>query len=45
MKTKQFKVDGITYTVRATTEKGIKDAIRMMKNSIKKNKEEKDGSI
>jgi len=45
MKSKQFKVDGITYTVHATTEKGIKDAIRMMKKSIKKNNEDKGHGI
>lgn len=44
MKEKTFKMYGGTYTVRATTEEGLKNAIKSLKKSIKKNKEE-DGSI
>lgn len=40
MKEKQFELDGIKYTVKATTEDGLKKAIRSLKKSIKKNKEE-----
>ena len=40
MKEKEFELDGIKYTVRATTEDGVKRAIRSLKKSIKKNKEE-----
>lgn len=40
MKEKEFELDGIKYTVRATTEEGVKRAIRSLKKSIKKNKEQ-----
>tara|TARA_R110001606_G_scaffold16831_3_gene66672 strand:+ start:2085 stop:2216 length:132 start_codon:yes stop_codon:yes gene_type:complete len=40
MKEKEFELDGIKYTVRATTEDGVKRAIRSLKKSIKKNKEQ-----
>jgi hypothetical protein len=35
-----IKIDGITYTVRATTEAGIKDAIRAIKKAVKQNKKQ-----
>lgn len=34
----EVKIDGITYTVRATTEAGIKSAIRALKKAVKQNK-------
>ena len=40
MKEKKFKLYGIEYTVKATTEEGLKNAIRSLKKSIKKNKEQ-----
>ena len=39
MKEKQFKIDGATYTVKSTTEEGLKKAVRSLKKSLKKNKE------
>ena len=44
MKEKTFKIGKETYTVKSTTEEGLKNAIKSLKKSIKKNKEE-DGSI
>lgn len=40
MKTTQIKVNGLTYTVKSTTEEGLKQAVRSLKKSLKKNKEE-----
>ena len=40
MKEKTFKVDGIEYTVRSTTQEGLKKAERAFKKSIKKTKEQ-----
>ena len=45
MKEKQFKIDGVTYTVKATTEEGLKKAVRMMKKAHKKNNEDKGHGI
>ncbi len=47
MKSKEVKIKGITYKVSSTTEAGLKDAVRMLKKSLKqieKNKEE-DGRV
>ncbi len=44
MKVKEVKISGITYTVRASTNAGIKSAIKMLKAATKK-KKDKDGSI
>ena len=35
MKNKEVKIDGITYKVSATTERGVKDGIAMLKKSLK----------
>ena len=35
MKKQTVEINGITYTVSATTQKGDKDSIRMMKKSLK----------
>ena len=43
MRKKEVTIKGITYTVRATTEKGVEDAIRMLKRSLKPKKEDEDG--
>ena len=40
MKEKTFKVDGIEYTVKATTVDGLKKAEKAFKKSIKKVKED-----
>lgn len=44
MKKSNVKINGIEYTVRASTDAGLKDAIRMLKKSLKRevkeNKEE-----
>ena len=40
MKKKDFTVDGITYTVHATTEDGIKKGIKMVKAAVKRLKKE-----
>tara|TARA_R110000744_G_scaffold254868_1_gene370433 strand:+ start:1727 stop:1858 length:132 start_codon:yes stop_codon:yes gene_type:complete len=40
MKSIQIKVNGLTYTVKSTTEEGLKQAVRSLKKSLKKNKEE-----
>jgi hypothetical protein len=42
MKKKEVKIDGITYTVSASTERGVKDAERMLKRSLKQIKKTKD---
>jgi len=39
MKEKKFKVDGIEYTVKATTEDGLKRAEKAFKKSIKRTKQ------
>ena len=39
MKEKKFKVDGIEYTVKSTTEDGLKKAEKAFKKSIKKTKQ------
>ena len=47
MKSKEVKIKGITYKVSSTTEAGLKDAVRMLKKSLKqieKNQEE-DGRV
>ena len=38
MKSKEIKIDGITYKVSATTDRGVKDAERMLKKSLKPKK-------
>lgn len=38
MKNKQVKIDGITYKVSATTDRGVKDGIAMLKKSLKPKK-------
>ena len=38
MKNKEIKIDGITYKVSATTERGVKDGITMLKKSLKPKK-------
>ena len=38
MKNKEIKIDGITYKVSATTERGVKDGIAMLKKSLKPKK-------
>jgi len=45
MKEKKFKVEGIEYTVKSTTEEGLKRAVRSLKKSIKKNNEDKGHGI
>jgi len=42
MKIKEVKVDGITYTVRATTNEGLKKAIKDFKKAIKKSSTQDD---
>ena len=42
MQKREITIKGITYTVRATTEQGVEDAIRMLKKSLKQNKEEEE---
>ena len=41
MKKEQIEIDGITYTVSASTNKGLKDGIRMLKKSLKPDKPKK----
>ena len=36
MKKKDIEIKGITYTVRATTDAGLKDGIKQLKASIKR---------
>lgn len=38
MKSKETKINGITYKVSATTDRGVKDAIAMLKRSLKPKK-------
>ena len=38
---KEVLVDGITYTISATTEAGIETAIRDLKRAVKQNKKPK----
>ncbi len=38
MKNKEVKIDGITYKVSATTDRGVKDGIAMLKKSFKPKK-------
>ena len=40
MKSTQIKIEGLTYTVKSTTEEGLKRAVRSLKKSLKKNKED-----
>ena len=40
MKSTQIKIEGLTYTVKSTTEEGLKRAVRSLKKSLKKNKEQ-----
>ena len=42
MKSKEIKIDGITYKVSASTDRGVKDAERMLKKSLKQTKKTKD---
>lgn len=42
MKKQIVKIEGIEYSVSSTTESGLKKAIRSLKKSLKKNKEDKD---
>lgn len=39
MKSKEVTIDGITYTVKATTDAGLKRGISQLKRSLKKSKE------
>lgn len=39
---KQVTIKGITYTVSASTEKGVEDGIRMLKRSLKTTKKTKE---
>lgn len=38
MKSKEIVIDGITYTVKASTDAGVKEAERMLKKSLKDQK-------
>jgi hypothetical protein len=38
MKSKEVKIQGITYKVSATTDRGVEDGIRMLKKSLKPKK-------
>ena len=38
MKNKEVKIEGITYKVSATTDRGVKDGIAMLKKSLKPKK-------
>lgn len=38
MKSKEVKINGITYKVSATTDRGVKDGITMLKKSLKPKK-------
>jgi hypothetical protein len=40
MKIKEVKIDGITYTVRSSTNAGLKHAIKEFKKAIKKKKQQ-----
>jgi hypothetical protein len=42
---REVTISGITYTVRATTLKGVEDGIKMLKRALKQTKktEDKDG--
>ena len=40
MKSIQIKIEGLTYTVKSTTEEGLKRAVRSLKKSLKKNTED-----
>ena len=42
MRSREVTIKGITYTVRATTEQGVEDAIRALKRSLKPRKDEDD---
>ncbi len=42
MKNKEVKIKGITYKVSSTTEAGLKDAIRMLKKSLKQIEKDKE---
>lgn len=42
MKKQEVKIDGITYRVSASTERGLKDAIKMLKKSLKDEKKRDD---
>ena len=37
---KSVKISGITYTVSASTEKGVEDGIKMLKKSLKQTKKQ-----
>jgi hypothetical protein len=38
MKSKEVKIQGITYKVSASTDRGVEDGIRMLKKSLKPKK-------
>ena len=38
MKKTDVQIDGITYTVRATTDRGLRDGIRQLQQSLKRMK-------
>jgi len=40
MKKQEVKIDGIRYQVSSTTDAGLKDAVRMLKKSLKRSKDE-----
>jgi hypothetical protein len=39
---REVTIEGITYVVRATSEKGVDDGLRMLKRSLKRSKKEKE---
>ena len=46
MKKQTVEINGITYTVSATKQKGVKDSIRMLKKSLKQEtKKENDKDV
>ena len=46
MKKQTVEINGITYTVSSTTQKGVKDGIRMLKKSLKQEtKKENDKDV
>lgn len=42
MKKQEVKIDGITYRVSSSTDRGLKDAIKMLKKSLKDEKKRDD---
>ena len=45
MRSREVTIKGITYTVRATTEQGVEDAIRALKRTLKPKKQDEDDAI